>query len=162
MLCTLTGAYSVHLKWTEPRQPNGLISYYRVVYKKHQQDPTLNSTTITALTVKVNTHTPTHTQIEYWEHTFVCKECLIPDLSLILATVPVNVHVYSIVYIHNKPCVYACVCLLSFTMHMKKFRLDLWCRYHLFARHTNIHTLAIVYYATWPIPQVHTRPHALT
>uniref|UniRef100_A0A3B5QN66 Usherin n=1 Tax=Xiphophorus maculatus TaxID=8083 RepID=A0A3B5QN66_XIPMA len=47
-----TGAYSVYLKWREPDQPNGLISHYRLVYMKHQQDPTLNSTTVTALTVK--------------------------------------------------------------------------------------------------------------
>lgn len=57
MLCILTGAYSVHLKWREPEQPNGLITHYRLVYKKHQQDPTLNSTTVTALTVEVNAHT---------------------------------------------------------------------------------------------------------
>ncbi|XP_072320975.1 usherin [Eucyclogobius newberryi] len=49
---TPTGAYSVHLKWSEPEQPNGLISHYRLVYKKHQQDPTLNSTAVTALTVE--------------------------------------------------------------------------------------------------------------
>lgn len=55
-VCTLTGAYSAHLKWSEPGQPNGLISHYRLVYKKHQQDPTLNSTTVTALTVEVNAH----------------------------------------------------------------------------------------------------------
>ncbi|TDH17235.1 hypothetical protein EPR50_G00006290 [Perca flavescens] len=49
---TPTGPYSVHLKWSEPGEPNGLISHYRLVYKKHQQDPTLNSTAVTALTVK--------------------------------------------------------------------------------------------------------------
>uniref|UniRef100_A0A4W6FW95 Usherin n=1 Tax=Lates calcarifer TaxID=8187 RepID=A0A4W6FW95_LATCA len=49
---TPTGAYSVHLKWSEPGRPNGLISHYRLVYKKHQQDPTLNSTAVTALTVE--------------------------------------------------------------------------------------------------------------
>ncbi|XP_044201958.1 usherin [Thunnus albacares] len=49
---TPTGGYSVHLKWSGPRQPNGLISHYRLVYKKHQQDPTLNSTAVTALTVE--------------------------------------------------------------------------------------------------------------
>ncbi|XP_074522167.1 usherin [Halichoeres trimaculatus] len=49
---TPTGAYSVQLKWGEPQQPNGLISHYRLVYKKHQQDPTLNSTAVTALTVE--------------------------------------------------------------------------------------------------------------
>ncbi|KAF3832467.1 hypothetical protein F7725_026132 [Dissostichus mawsoni] len=49
---TPTGAYSAHLKWSEPGQPNGLISDYRLVYKKHQQDPTLNSTAVTALTVE--------------------------------------------------------------------------------------------------------------
>ncbi|XP_055085949.1 usherin [Periophthalmus magnuspinnatus] len=52
---TATGAYSVHLKWSEPEQPNGLISHYRLVYKKHQQDPTLNSTAVTALTVEGST-----------------------------------------------------------------------------------------------------------
>ena len=56
ILCTLTGAYSAHLKWSEPGQPNGLISHYRLVYKKHQQDPTLNLTAVTALTVEVNAH----------------------------------------------------------------------------------------------------------
>ena len=55
-MCTLTGAYSARLKWSEPEQPNGLISHYRLVYKKHQQDPTLNSTAVTALTVEVNAH----------------------------------------------------------------------------------------------------------
>ncbi|AWP01780.1 putative usherin-like [Scophthalmus maximus] len=49
---TPTGAHSVHLKWSEPRRPNGLISHYRLVYEKHQQDPTLNSTAVTALTVE--------------------------------------------------------------------------------------------------------------
>uniref|UniRef100_A0A3P9BUF9 Usherin n=1 Tax=Maylandia zebra TaxID=106582 RepID=A0A3P9BUF9_9CICH len=52
-------AYSVHLKWSEPGQPNGLISHYRLVYRKHQKDPTLNSTIVTALTVEVITHTHT-------------------------------------------------------------------------------------------------------
>uniref|UniRef100_A0A3Q4AAY9 Uncharacterized protein n=1 Tax=Mola mola TaxID=94237 RepID=A0A3Q4AAY9_MOLML len=56
-LCPLTGAYSAHLKWSEPGQPNGFISHYRLVYKKHQQDPTLNSTAVTALTVEVTGHT---------------------------------------------------------------------------------------------------------
>ncbi|KAM7406312.1 hypothetical protein PAMP_000697 [Pampus punctatissimus] len=51
-IVTPTGAYSVHLKWSGPRQPNGFISHYRLVYKKHQQDPTLNSTAVTALTVE--------------------------------------------------------------------------------------------------------------
>lgn len=59
---TLTGPHSVHLKWSQPRQPNGLISHYRLIYKKHQQDPTLNSTAVTALTVEVNVHTHTHSQ----------------------------------------------------------------------------------------------------
>ncbi|XP_075319241.1 usherin [Odontesthes bonariensis] len=49
---TPSGAYSVHLKWSEPGQPNGLISHYRLIYKKHQQDPTINATTVTALTVE--------------------------------------------------------------------------------------------------------------
>ncbi|XP_070762485.1 usherin [Enoplosus armatus] len=49
---TPTGAYSAHLKWSEPGRPNGLISHYRLVYKKYQQDPTLNSTAVTALTVE--------------------------------------------------------------------------------------------------------------
>ncbi len=74
MLCTLTGAYSAHLKWSEPGKPNGLISHYRLVYKKHQQDPTLNSTAVTALTVEVNAHiigarTHTHTHTHTRTHT---------------------------------------------------------------------------------------------
>ncbi|XP_035991625.1 usherin [Fundulus heteroclitus] len=47
-----TGAYSVYMRWSEPGKPNGLISHYRLVYMKHQQDPTLNSTIFTALTVE--------------------------------------------------------------------------------------------------------------
>ncbi|XP_047436500.1 usherin [Mugil cephalus] len=53
-IVTPSGAYSAHLKWSEPRQPNGLISHYRLIYKKQQQDPTLNSTTVTALTVEAS------------------------------------------------------------------------------------------------------------
>ncbi|XP_041646715.1 usherin [Cheilinus undulatus] len=49
---TATGAYSAHLKWREPEQPNGLISLYRLVYKKQQQDPTLNSSAVIVLTVE--------------------------------------------------------------------------------------------------------------
>ncbi|XP_056269140.1 usherin isoform X3 [Pseudoliparis swirei] len=49
---TPTGAYSAHLTWGEPGQPNGLISHYRLVYKEHQQDPTLNSMAVIALTVE--------------------------------------------------------------------------------------------------------------
>ncbi|MEQ2188855.1 hypothetical protein GOODEAATRI_019228, partial [Goodea atripinnis] len=45
-------AYSVQLRWSEPGEPNGLISHYRLFYTKQQLDPTLNSTTITALTVE--------------------------------------------------------------------------------------------------------------
>ncbi|KAM6979899.1 usherin [Aplochiton taeniatus] len=48
---TPTGAYSVELTWTEPVQPNGLISRYRLVYRKHPLDPTLNASSVTALTV---------------------------------------------------------------------------------------------------------------
>ncbi|XP_010791101.1 usherin [Notothenia coriiceps] len=62
---TPTGAYSAHLKWSEPGQPNGLISHYRLVYKKHQQDPTLNSTAVTALTVEAKTITsPSQAEIQ--------------------------------------------------------------------------------------------------
>ncbi|XP_029281914.1 LOW QUALITY PROTEIN: usherin [Cottoperca gobio] len=52
---TPTSAYSAHLKWSKPGHPNGLISHYRLVYKKHQRDPTLNSTAVTALTVELHT-----------------------------------------------------------------------------------------------------------
>lgn len=72
MLCTLTGAYSAHLKWREAGQPNGFISHYRLVYKKHQQDPTLNSTAVTALTVEVNGHIiDTHAHSE-WRRMGAC------------------------------------------------------------------------------------------
>ncbi|XP_059912199.1 usherin-like [Gadus macrocephalus] len=47
-----TGAYSARLTWTGPRQPNGLVSQYRVVYRKHQLDPTLNTSSVIALTVE--------------------------------------------------------------------------------------------------------------
>ncbi|XP_056441561.1 usherin-like, partial [Gadus chalcogrammus] len=49
-----TGAYSARLTWTGPRQPNGLVSQYRVVYRKHQLDPTLNASSVIALTVEGN------------------------------------------------------------------------------------------------------------
>ncbi|XP_028328840.1 usherin isoform X1 [Gouania willdenowi] len=49
---TPSGAYSIHLKWREPGRPNGVISCYKLVYMKHQLDPTLNSTSVTALTVQ--------------------------------------------------------------------------------------------------------------
>lgn len=70
---TLTGAYSVHLKWSEPGQPNGLISHYRLVYRKHQKDPTLNSTIVTALTVEVISHTHTHVHVTCHSYN-KCKE----------------------------------------------------------------------------------------
>ncbi|XP_061132682.1 usherin [Syngnathus typhle] len=49
---TPTGAYSIHLKWSEPQQPNGIISHYKLLYKKHQPDPTFNSPAALALTVE--------------------------------------------------------------------------------------------------------------
>lgn len=58
---TLAGAYSALLGWSRPARPNGLISQYRLVHRKHQQDPTLNATAVTALTVEVSSHTE-------WEH----------------------------------------------------------------------------------------------
>ncbi|XP_039982949.1 usherin [Xiphias gladius] len=65
---TPSGAYSVHLKWSEPRQPNGLISHYRLVYKKHQEDPTLNSTAVTALTVEGSVLEATVYGLEPYSH----------------------------------------------------------------------------------------------
>uniref|UniRef100_A0A671RF78 Usherin-like n=1 Tax=Sinocyclocheilus anshuiensis TaxID=1608454 RepID=A0A671RF78_9TELE len=47
-------AYSLLLSWTQPSMPNGGISKYRVVYQKLLNDPTFNSTTVTALTVLGN------------------------------------------------------------------------------------------------------------
>nr|XP_061796460.1 usherin-like [Nerophis lumbriciformis] len=52
---TPTGAYSIYLKWGGPKQPNGVISHYKLLYKKHQPDPTLNSPAVTALTVEGST-----------------------------------------------------------------------------------------------------------
>ncbi|XP_061735051.1 usherin isoform X2 [Nerophis ophidion] len=49
---TPTGAYAIHLKWSEPIQPNGLISNYKLLYKKRQLDPTLNSPAVIALTLE--------------------------------------------------------------------------------------------------------------
>ncbi|XP_030630773.1 LOW QUALITY PROTEIN: usherin [Chanos chanos] len=46
-----TSAYSVLLNWGQPSLPNGVISQYRVVYQKLSSDPTVNSTTVSALTV---------------------------------------------------------------------------------------------------------------
>lgn len=48
-----TGAYSMLVNWTQPSNPNGLISQYKVLYKQQPRDPTLNSSSITALTVRV-------------------------------------------------------------------------------------------------------------
>ncbi len=48
-----TSAYSLLLSWSEPNMPNGVISKYKVVYQKLPNDPTFNSTTVTALTVLV-------------------------------------------------------------------------------------------------------------
>ncbi|XP_051795531.1 usherin [Acanthochromis polyacanthus] len=67
-IVTPSGAYSVHLKWSEPGQPNGLISHYRLVYKKLQQDPTLNSTTVTALTVEGSVLEATVYGLEPYSH----------------------------------------------------------------------------------------------
>uniref|UniRef100_UPI0037E7E888 usherin n=1 Tax=Semicossyphus pulcher TaxID=241346 RepID=UPI0037E7E888 len=65
---TPTGAYSAHLKWREPGQPNGLISHYRLVYKKHQEDPTLNSTAVTALTLEGSVLEATVYGLEPYSH----------------------------------------------------------------------------------------------
>uniref|UniRef100_A0A3P8RYW1 Usherin n=1 Tax=Amphiprion percula TaxID=161767 RepID=A0A3P8RYW1_AMPPE len=67
-IVTPSGAYSVHLKWSEPGQPNGLISHYRLIYKKLQQDPTLNSTTVTALTVEGSVLEATIYGLEPYSH----------------------------------------------------------------------------------------------
>lgn len=48
-----TGAYSIFLNWTQPSNPNGVISKYKVIYKQQLRDPTLSSSSITALTVPV-------------------------------------------------------------------------------------------------------------
>ncbi|KAK7153113.1 hypothetical protein R3I93_011118 [Phoxinus phoxinus] len=47
-------AYSLLLSWTQPNIPNGVIFKYKVVYQKLPNDPTFNSTTVTALTVLGN------------------------------------------------------------------------------------------------------------
>ncbi|XP_045063342.1 usherin [Coregonus clupeaformis] len=54
-IVTPTSAYSVQLNWTQPGQPNGRISQYHLVYRKQHTDPTLNTSTITALTVPGST-----------------------------------------------------------------------------------------------------------
>uniref|UniRef100_A0A8C7Q6N4 Usher syndrome 2A (autosomal recessive, mild) n=1 Tax=Oncorhynchus mykiss TaxID=8022 RepID=A0A8C7Q6N4_ONCMY len=54
-IVTPTSAYSVQLNWTQPGQPNGRISQYRLVYRKQPTDPTLNTSTIIALTVPGST-----------------------------------------------------------------------------------------------------------
>lgn len=64
-MCSLTGAYSAHLKWSPAQQPNGVISHHRLVYRKHQQDPTLNSTAVCALTVEVKSQE----NIYHYQHT---------------------------------------------------------------------------------------------
>uniref|UniRef100_A0A8C6X579 Usherin n=1 Tax=Naja naja TaxID=35670 RepID=A0A8C6X579_NAJNA len=44
-------AHSLFLNWTSPISPNGAISQYRVVYQERQNDPTINTQDVTALTV---------------------------------------------------------------------------------------------------------------
>ncbi|CAG5853774.1 unnamed protein product, partial [Menidia menidia] len=73
-VATPSGAYSIHLKWSEPGQPNGLISHYRLVYKKHQQDPTINSTTVTALTVEDSVFEATVYGFEPYSQYSLCVE----------------------------------------------------------------------------------------
>ncbi|XP_062863133.1 usherin [Trichomycterus rosablanca] len=46
-----TGAYSILVNWTQPGEPNGLISEYKVVYKKRPSDPTLDTSSVIAVTV---------------------------------------------------------------------------------------------------------------
>ncbi|XP_078412490.1 usherin [Cetorhinus maximus] len=46
-----TSAFSVLLHWTLPSFPNGVISQYRVVYQDKINDPTINTTIITAVTM---------------------------------------------------------------------------------------------------------------
>ncbi|XP_067901794.1 usherin [Heterodontus francisci] len=46
-----TSAFSVLLHWTLPSFPNGVISQYRVVYQEKRNDPTINTTTVTAITM---------------------------------------------------------------------------------------------------------------
>ncbi|KAJ7988957.1 hypothetical protein DPEC_G00314570 [Dallia pectoralis] len=54
-LVTPTGAFSVQVKWTQPGQPNGRIFQYRLTYRKHQTDPTLQPVTVTGLTLAGDT-----------------------------------------------------------------------------------------------------------
>ncbi|GCB73033.1 hypothetical protein scyTo_0006590, partial [Scyliorhinus torazame] len=46
-----TSAFSVLLRWILPRSPNGVISQYCVVYQERRNDPTINATTVTAVTL---------------------------------------------------------------------------------------------------------------
>lgn len=73
-----TGAYSIHLKWSGPKQPNGVISHYKLLYKKHQLDPTFNSPAVIALTVEVKVHTHIHASIRLpsFETVLMQKELL--------------------------------------------------------------------------------------
>lgn len=48
-------AHSLFLNWTSPTSPNGAISQYHVVYQERQNDPTINTQDVTALTVPVST-----------------------------------------------------------------------------------------------------------
>lgn len=100
MLYTLTGAYSVHLKWSEPRQPNGLISHYRLVYKKHQEDPTLNSTAVTALTVEVNAHIHS----KWWK----MKTCMSLSLRVVSSLIT---HCFLQVFVVSDILLVGCLCI---------------------------------------------------
>ncbi|KAF7665774.1 hypothetical protein LDENG_00132080 [Lucifuga dentata] len=75
-IATPTSAYSARLKWQEPGNPNGLITHYRLAYKKHQQDPTLNSTTVTALTVQGSVREATVFGLEPYTEYSICVEAV--------------------------------------------------------------------------------------
>ncbi|XP_052767673.1 usherin-like isoform X2 [Mya arenaria] len=56
-LITVTGAYSVQLRWVPPTQQNGEISMYKIMYKKVVNDPTIPDSIQTITVPGVTIHT---------------------------------------------------------------------------------------------------------
>lgn len=80
-------AYSLLLSWTQPSMPNGMISNYRVVYQKLPNDPTFNSTTVTALTVLVILLSPINL-IHYVRSLLLCDKLTMWKEARRLSNVP--------------------------------------------------------------------------
>lgn len=70
-------AHSVFLNWTSPAPSNDPISQYHVVYQERQNDPTINTQDVTALTVPVSTRLTNqcvkHLRIQFKHSEIMCQ-----------------------------------------------------------------------------------------